>query len=120
MPLYRPLTAKSGKAWEDFKLLKSLLDDARKSLGYNAKRTDYAEAYMVRSAFQEMTDHATYLQETIKEAVRQLCDECCNWGAYTIEITKKNCAVDDDGNLILLDAVFDLAEVRAKYRKMTR
>ena len=31
MPLYRPLTAKAGKAWEDFKLLKSLIEDARRS-----------------------------------------------------------------------------------------
>jgi hypothetical protein len=41
-------------------------------------------------------------------------------GEYMIEITKKNCAVDAEGNLILLDPVFDWAEVRDARQKAMR
>ena len=62
-------------------------------------------------------EDAVYLSDTIKEAIGQLIDECANFGPYILEVTKKNCAVDDAGHLILLDAVFDLSEVRAQWRK---
>jgi len=118
MPLYKPLTAKSGRAWEDFKFLRQVREESRRSLGYNTKRTDDEEAYMLNDSFRQYVDDSTYLSDSIKEAVDQLLNECSNFGAYTIEITKKNCAVDADGNLILLDAVFDLAEIRAAWREL--
>jgi hypothetical protein len=117
MPLYQPLTAKSGKAWQDFKVLKQMWEDARRSIGYDPKRTDEQDVYATNAAFGELVDDSTYLDESTKEAVRILLDECGNYGTYTIEITKKNCAVDGEGNLILLDAVFDLAEVRSQWKK---
>lgn len=117
MPWYKPLTAKSGKAWEDFKALKHMWEDARRANGYDPKRTDDQDAYDTNAGFVELVEGATYLDEPLKEAVRLLVDECCNYGTYTIEISKRNCAVDGAGNLILLDAVFDLAEVRGKWRK---
>jgi hypothetical protein len=120
MPLYQPLTAKSGKAWEDFKALKQMWEDARRSVSYDARRSDDQDVYATNAAFGELVEDATYLDEQMKEAVRILLDECTNYSTYTIEISKRNCAVDNAGNLILLDAVFDLAEVRAQWRKRTR
>jgi len=117
MPLYQPLTAKSVRAWEDFKALKQAREDAQRSLPYDQKRTDDADVHEVNAKFVELVEDATYLSETLKEAVRLLVEECQNYGAYTIEISKRNCAVDAEGNLILLDPVFDLAEVRSQWRK---
>ncbi len=117
MPLYKPLTAKAGRAWDDYKVLHETWEDARRAVGYKPGRTDDQDVYETNAKFGELVDDATYLSGPLKEAVRLLLDECANYGTYTIEITKKNSAVDESGNLILLDAVFDLAEVRSQWKK---
>lgn len=114
MPLYQPLTAKSGKAWEEFKLLKQIMENAWSSLPFSRKEAD-----ALREAVREMVDDATYLSDSIKEAVNQLVDEAANYGEYSIEFSKRNCAVDGNEVLILLDPLFDLSEVR-RARSVTR
>lgn len=124
MPLYQPLTAKSGKAWEDFKLIKSLRDETNnervKGMWSRGGRGDM-DATEFNALFNDKVQDATYLSDALKEAIQQLVDEACNYGQYMIEITKKNCAVDNAGNLILLDPLFDYAEVKAaRDRQMKR
>lgn len=119
-PLYQPLTAKHRKAWELFKLVKTARDEAERESRHARAwtRSDPGtDAMELNQLFEDKIVDATYIPEPLKDAVRKLTYACANYGAYCIEITKKNCAVDADGNLILLDPCFDLAEVREAMEK---
>lgn len=102
MPFYKPLTAKNKQAWDDFKALSKVSEE------HNSYK---AEAADIRQNFQDEVLASNFSQE-IKDAVVQLCDAAANYGDYSIEIARRNCAVDTDGNLILLDPLFDLAFIR--------
>jgi hypothetical protein len=124
-PLYQPLTAKCKAAWELFKLVKECRDEAQrehsKAHGWNHTRSDATDdARELNQLFEDKIEDATYIPDKLKDAVRSLVYACGSYGAYCIEITKKNCAVDAKGNLILLDPCFDLAEVRAYWAKRSR
>jgi hypothetical protein len=111
MPLYFPLAASSKRAWSDFKALRKMREDA-----YDINRMRQM-ASDVNARFDDAVQEST-LSPSIKEAVALIVNEACNYGEYLIEITKKNCAVDRSGNLILLDPLFDWDEVKSANRKL--
>lgn len=114
-PKYEPLMASERKAWEDFKVLTSLIDDTRKALIYNRFNQPW-DAYSFNGHFLELVECSLNVSADLKDAIRELINAAGNYSQYCIEITKKNCAVDGDGNLILLDPLFDLDEVRSSMK----
>lgn len=117
MPLYHPLTAKSGQAWQDYKILHQMQEDAWGAVCCKFGRNSGNDAYEMRNTFSEMVQGSPLLSDEIKEAVQQLVDECANYGDYSVEIVKRNCMVDDDGTLILIDPVFDLEAMRRDHKQ---
>lgn len=109
MPLYFPLTASNKRAWSDFKALSKMREEAGQ-----IQMREMSKNFMAFDINNEFNDlvQASDLSPSIKEAVDLLVNEAVNYGEYLIEITKKNCAVDDCGNLILLDPLFDWDEVK--------
>lgn len=116
-PLYQPLTAKSRNAWATFKRIAKHFNETRSEVN---RRMGYGRDYDANT-FNEVLCEALANDDEISpeiyHAVRQLTDEAANYGEYQIEITKKNSAVDAEGNLILLDPLFDLTEVRSYWKR---
>lgn len=114
MPLYGPLNAKSGKAWEDFKALKLARDNATKDvpLGSTGERW-----LMVNRAFVDQVESTPGIEE-YAETVRDLVDACANYGdGWLIEpLQKRNCVVGLSRELILLDPIFDAYLMEAEYQ----
>lgn len=116
---YMPLTAKHKRAWEMYKVLHMVWNRVRFTPGAHIVSPIQSvdkDAQDIKENFRGAVEEQ-YGDSHILDAVDALIRESYNYGAYTIEITKKNCAVDQDGNLILLDPLFDLAEVRDALNK---
>lgn len=120
MPLYQKLTAKHKEAWADFRHLQRLQDSAFKEeravIGYG-KESNPAN---VNSLFLSKVEEDVHLTESgYADAIGALGSWCGSYGGtWLIErLQARNCAVDAHGRLILLDPVFDLAEVRAEQEK---
>jgi hypothetical protein len=116
-PLYMPLTAKCGDAWSQFKELKRMREEAERNCRTRNGFGRFADAAELNYEFDTLVQDATYLSDEIKRAVTDLTYAAGNYGEYMIEITKKNCAVDSEGNLVLLDPVFDWREVYESRQK---
>jgi hypothetical protein len=110
-PLYHPLTAANKIAWKQYKTLHNLTQTCWSKALYILPTNPNATAQRYNELLRESLESAD-LFDTLKEAVEQLIDSCYSYGTgYMIEVTKKNCAVDDAGTLILLDPVFDREQV---------
>lgn len=122
-PLYQPLLARHKQAWADFRQIYKLWNDAHSATcQWNDMRNVSVRVNNCNTAFAELVGAST-LAEPLKEAVRELVEQAACYGDYQIEISKRNCAVDSAGNLILLDPMFDRAELeqdRAAKMKRTR
>lgn len=123
-PLYKPLVAAEKRAWSEFKTLFKLAEDAWLQTISNRPWNDTSNVSARTSKYNcgvEQAVRASTLPESLKEAVRILVYQAANYGDYQIEISKRNCAVGPEGQLILLDPLFDRAEVEAdRNRKMKR
>lgn len=124
-PRYRKVTAReTPQAWKQLKTLIAMRDDARREACKDRSRSDLG--YAINDAFRNIIDAdqcgpAPRLPASLYEALKQLLDEASRYGEYTIEFRRANVAADADGTLILLDPLFDLAEVRrAKEERMKR
>lgn len=113
MPLYQPLLAASKTAWAEFKVLKQLWEEACKDAvrsAFSYRPTPNECARVISDNFNSrVTD--SELPEPLKDAVDALVTKCQDYGGYQVEISKRNCAVDKDGSLILLDPCFDREEL---------
>src|ERR1017187_5377456 len=102
-PLSFALLAASKDAWRDYKLLHGMWEDSRHAVNSRVGYACRATASQLNAGLLDMVEGCAGLRQELREAVRLLHDEAGNYGEYCIEITKKNCAVDDVGRLILLD-----------------
>lgn len=121
-PLYRPLTAtKSGDAWKQYRYLAKLAetcyrDAVRKPWG--TRTTAHEDATKAKQLLEDALqteDSVKQLPATLREAVYDIINETYNYGAYWLEFSKRNLAVDSVGTLILLDPVFDLEYIRKQH-----
>lgn len=115
MPKYQPLLASNRTAWEQFRLLE------------RTKNTVWSEVYreFVMSGHMRVSDIGnmtnTRITLSLKEsehrtlwlALDELTSTASMYGtSYCMEFQKRNCMVDGDGTLILLDCLFDLETVQ--------
>ncbi len=118
MPLYQKLTAKSKRAWQDYKHLKQLLADAwNAELKENGYRREI-QASCVNGRFQDAVQGTPGLAERYGDSIESLVIWCATYGSSWLieELQTRNCAVDANGELILLDPVFDLNIVREQQK----
>jgi len=53
-----------------------------------------------------------FVREPVRDALRELIDAAANYGStYFVEFAPRNLATDDQGNLVLLDVMFDAAQL---------
>jgi len=119
MPFYHKLTkARAPEAWREYMEIKRCLDE-QVSHGRNLFQ-GYERTY---AAVQCLKDGPTpswpsslvtaRVSELTLEALESLRDTAADYGSnYWMEISPRNLAVDDDGNLVLLDILFDAKLVR--------
>jgi hypothetical protein len=119
MPLYRKVTARdTPEAWRHLRCLEALREEADGLARQRARLVDgYALNDAVRAILDDMeagvgTLPSEALPWELFEAVRSLLDEAANYGEYTVEFSRRNVAADARGRLVLIDPLFDMAEVR--------
>lgn len=117
---YHRLTAKHRTAWKQFRLLQRAAADpeilairnrpgfARNSWGHDTMQA--IAAYVDRAG-----------EKQLGEALARIADAACNYGlTYVFEFAVRNLAVDTDENLILLDPVFNMDVIEAKYNEAAK
>lgn len=109
MPFYHPLKSANKEAWAQYRALAVALEEAdRQQAPQRMKRAWYDGGYNTR----EYVAENAQVKEPVKAAIREIADQCCNYGdEYTFEFSPRNLAVDDNGELILLDIVFNARSV---------
>lgn len=120
MPKYRKVTAKeTPEAWRLLRRLEALREEAFTMARKREPRN--LTGYAINDAFRELLDDTetgvgTLAPEDLPAglitALRLLLDEASNYGEYTIEFRRANVAADAKGQLVLLDPLFDMAELR--------
>jgi hypothetical protein len=113
MPKYRKVTARDTReAYAQLRRLIAMRDKAY-TLAIKARGCKF-DGYDINNEFRELLENGegASLPETLRDALTQLLDEAENYGEYTVEFRRANVAADEAGTLILLDPLFDLAEVR--------
>lgn len=119
MPYYEKLTASNKAAWSAYKALDAAWEQGRrKAIGKGAKTNQsfHALGADINRYTIEAAKTAGNVPEAIIEALEAIADSASNYGQhYTFEFAPRNLKVDADGNLILLDVIFDakaLFEIR--------
>ena len=111
MPFYSPLTRQNLQAWNQFQIMRRIWNENRRGLdeiGYN---------YNVRliELFQ-----AAGIHESITESLTSINDACSNYGLeYMFEFALRNTKVNQDGDLIFLDVIFN-SEALTNFNKLVR
>lgn len=97
MPFYYPLTAKSCKAWNEYKKLKSAwYNSSDNRFGYIRNQNIINECYNQN------------VDSSIIDALESINNACTNYDdCYFFEFSPRNLAIDESGNLILLDVIFN-------------
>jgi hypothetical protein len=114
---YTPLTAKNRAAWELFKVLKGYAETAfRQNQPQGFGRQEPLNIQRVNEDFASMVEESDELPQSIRDDVRGLVHWAGSYGDYVIEIAKRNLAVDGE-TLILLDPVFDHADIKQTHRE---
>lgn len=120
MPLYQKLTAKQKEAWLDYRHLQGLqkesFSEERAAVGW---RGDINPASVNDRFLDKVRQDVHLVNSHYDAAIESLVEWCSNYGETWLieELQARNCAVDANGELILLDPVFDLAEVRADQKR---
>jgi hypothetical protein len=112
MPLYRaPLRkADSPEGWRDFSILKKCREQAWSEVSKSARGLGAMthRGYDVNEATLACAE-ASGVRPAVLEALRALVDTASNYGASQVfEFAARNLATDADGNLVLLDPLFDM------------
>ena len=117
---YEPLTAAVKPAWSLFRTLEKYRKQAWESMRPKAYGTrERVNVQAVNERFASLVEEDEELPQSIRDDVRQLVDLACSYGDYLIEIAKRNLAVDGE-TLILLDPVFDYAEMERATREAVK
>ena len=96
-PLYGDLKASHKIAWSQYKQLKN----AWESIPFTLERGYYKNNRIIDSL-------RDIVSGELIEALETINDSCSNYGDYYLfEFPKRNLKVDSDGNLILLDVIFN-------------
>ncbi len=111
--LYYPLTAKSKIPWQQFKTLAKANEQARSTIMAKHGYQGFSWSRFGHSVAQETINLVSdKLPSELVEGLQTILDAACNAGSsVTFEFAKRNLAVDESGNLILLDIVFDTEKV---------
>lgn len=102
MPYYRDITKNDKAAWAIYKTLKSVGETTfirfNKPLRYNG-------LYFFQHVINELKGK---VPESVILALSEMLNAACNFGfGVTIEFGKRNIGVDDNGNIIFRDILFD-------------
>jgi len=102
-PLYKPLTSKNRIAWSQFKIVESIWNELRFSFSHRT-----TPAYIQNQNIIESVKNNASIPKSLIEALQDINDSAMNYGNhYYFEFAKRNLCVDEDGNLILLDVIFN-------------
>jgi hypothetical protein len=124
MPLYRaPLRkADSPEGWRDFSILKKCREQAWSEVSKSARGLGAMthRGYDVNEATLACAE-ASGVRPAVLEALRALVDTASNYGASQVfEFAARNLATDADGNLVLLDPLFDMERLERQRREATK
>lgn len=123
MPLYEKLTAKHKRAWADYRHLQQLRLDAANGAPKSVWGARYP-AREVNELFADMveSDDTLTMSERYGDTIRDLVNWCGSYGEeWLIEpLQTRNCVVDSDGELILLDPVFDMRIIREQQEQRAK
>ena len=105
MPRYLPLTKQHTKAWQQYRALQKLLN-VHRSMFFENPRYTIDKCY-------KFAEIVKQYDEKLGEALSAIVDNVSNGSSNLMfEFPKSNLAVDNDGNLILLDVIFNLDYLR--------
>jgi DNA repair protein RadC len=124
MPLYRaPLRkADSPEGWRDFSLLKKCREQAWSEVSKSARGLGAMthRGYDVNEATLACAE-ASGVRPAVLEALRALVDTASNYGASQVfEFAARNLATDAEGNLVLLDPLFDMERLERQRREAAK
>jgi hypothetical protein len=119
MPKYRKVTAReTPEAWAQLRELIRLREMARMEF---LRAGAIPDGYDINERFREMVDEEGHvLPRSLVLDLHKVLDAAGNYGEYTIEFRKANVAANKAGRLILLDPLFDMAEIRASQERARR
>jgi len=122
MPLYQPLRAQHKLAWEQFRALVAARETAWKmtvkELHGKMRLSDWG--FTVNTHTCTLMDSPA-VSGDLRDALWDIRDAASNYGqSYCMEFSKRNCMVDGNGRLILLDVLFNLEAVEAIQKKKER
>lgn len=100
MPFYNKLTKDSEPAWSQYKALKSLWEGI--PVPWKAPQDWHKDKVQ---KFQNLVN-ASDLPSSLKDAIDQLCSNSYNYDRILFEFSPRNLGLDDQGNLVLLDVIF--------------
>jgi hypothetical protein len=116
MPRYRKVTARdTPTAWRQLKELIRLREMA--ATWAMQRRSITWDGYDLNDCFREaLREESHELPEELVESLTELLDAAANYGEYAVEFRRANVAADAAGRLVLLDPLYDVAEVREANR----
>lgn len=116
MPLYRVPLRKSHDigAWKDYLAIKRCHDRALKAVG--RVRSGYDVNFETVECAKE-----SGLRRSVVDALETLMDTAANYGSeYAFEFSPRNLGTDADGNLVLLDVLYDKEALVRRRMNRTR
>lgn len=122
MPLYRNITAKDKEAWAVLKTLKESAEriHAAKYVGFNPGNRDLMTCgcYFNRDVIE---DTRGKIPESVTEALENLADAACNYGAgVCMEFGARNIGVDSEDRIVFRDILFDAEKLFKQRMKASR
>jgi len=105
--VYTPgLKAKDRDAWSDYKKLRGLWEN------YLTENLSPTRLQFVAQNFRTVLDDAD-IKESLKEALEEMIEAVSNYdGEWLLEFAPRNLGVDEEGNLILLDILYDRKKLK--------
>ena len=106
------LTAQNKTAWKQYKELKIIwMEEVRKSNGLGSPDS-------VNRAIIDRAKESDIIPESLIESLTSICDALANYGDdYSLEFRPCNLKVNDAGELILLDVIFNKRALTQKINK---
>lgn len=119
MPFYRNITAKDADAW---KILKTLADAAeriiREKYMFNEKPLHQWGQYFMNDVIDATRGQ---IPDSVTEALQSIADAGANYGmGIAFEFGKRNIGVDDAGNIVFRDIIFDSEKIHKEMMTVRR
>ena len=115
MPLYRmPLRKADTHDWQAYQILRRCWQEAQTAVYNRARAKGWNTIHMGHNVLAETVECAEQagMSGPLLEAMEALRDGASNYGAsYTFEISPRNVGSDEDGNLVLVDVLFDMEKL---------